>query len=319
MLIAEVLDGRIVRRLFQQRGITRLGAGLSTTGELSTASMDKTIELFHEFSIKIKEHNVEQIFAAATSAVREAKNASVLLERAHAAGIPLETISGKQEAEYTCLGIASSSSNLPSSMVIYDIGGGSTEFTYVYGNNSPQGSVIPASISISIGVVKLSDKYGFDKPTDAVVHARCIADIRKQLLDARLDMEKSFATTAVGIQEATGCIDSDYRLMGTAGSVTTIAAVELALAKYDPERVNQHILTQDRIATLLARLSPLTIDERLKFVGLEAGRADLMIPGMLMVLAIMDIFGQDTSLVSDYGLREGLAIAASNRSNGAQC
>ncbi|MDR2870696.1 MAG: hypothetical protein LBV04_09620 [Deferribacteraceae bacterium] len=290
LLIAEVSNGRIIKRLCSKRGITRLGAGLNATGQLSQESMDKTIALLEEFAADLDEYNVDMAFPVATSAVREASNGKEFLERAKRAGIWLAAIPGSKEAEYTYLGIASNMQELPKSAIIYDIGGGSTEFIYV-----KDGRVV-ADVSVPIGVVKLADKYGFDKPTEADTHRRCMSYIHEQL--CACDMITNFAQ------------DNATELIGTAGSVTTIAAVELGMTAYDAERINKHILTRVNVEKQLAMLAPMTAEQRIALPGLEAGREDLMIAGILMVLVIMDIFGSYESGISDNGLREGLAVAA---------
>ena len=288
LLIADVQNGKIVKSLFSGRGITRLGAGIAGTGRLSEASMDKTIDLFKQFHSEILKYKAEKVFAAATSAVREASNSADFIARAHSVGIPLKAISGDEEAKYTYLGVSATLADLPKSAVVYDIGGGSTEFIHV-----EKGEIVK-DISVPIGVVKLADKYGFDKPTDHVLHEECKAYLREVLAPMRA-----------------GMADAHGELIGTAGTVTTIAAVELGLEAYQPEKVNTHKLTDTGIETLLARVAALTPQERIKLPGLEAGREDLMIPGMILVDVIMELFGKRMSYVSDYGLREGLAIAAS--------
>lgn len=291
MIIAEVQNGKIIKKIDEGRGITRLGAGIDRTGRLSDASMQKTLDLFEEFSTKLKKHNVQHMFAAATSAVRETSNSEEFLKNAQQRGINLKTISGEEEARYTYLGVISELENIPEEIIIYDIGGGSTELTYV-----KKGSVI-YSESIPVGVVKLADKFSFADTVDKATQIECV-NYLTPIFGAVIDK-----ITALGADKPV--------LIGTAGSVTSISAIELGLKQYDPAKVNRHIITLDNMTKICNMLSSMTAQERLSIGDVVKGREDLLIPGCYIIEVIMKKIEVYKTSVSDNGLREGLAIAAS--------
>ncbi len=291
MLIAEVSDGRIVKTLYSGRAITRLGAGLAQTGRLSPTGAGKTLELFRSFKYAIDEYNVKHIFAAATSAVREASDSAEFLAAAKAVGIPLVTISGEEEARYTYKGVASGLEDACKPILIYDIGGGSTEVIYAGGGG------VRFAKSVPVGVVKLADRFDFSGVVSPAVISECSVYVNGLL---RPVFEE--------LRLVSGGFEGPP--VGTAGTVTAIAAVDMEMEIYDPEAVNRHILTCENLALISGRLSAVSAPERLAVKGVEQGREDLLIPGIVMIMEILGITGCDRSAVSDSGLREGLTVAA---------
>lgn len=169
-----------------------------------------------------------------------------------------------------------------------DIGGGSTELLLA------DGPRILASASTGLGVVKLTERFlKADPPDPGELEAlRHVAASRF----ARLLREEFHGLTREAV------------LVGTAGTVTSLAAVDLGLDPYDPDRVNGHRLTRERVAELLCRLASLPLARRREVRGLEAGRADVMVAGTAVCLAAMDALGAGSLLVSDGGLREGILL-----------
>jgi exopolyphosphatase/guanosine-5'-triphosphate,3'-diphosphate pyrophosphatase len=158
-----------------------------------------------------------------------------------------------------------------------------------------EGAVVEA-VSLKLGVVPLAERFPFPHRVDAARYASMLAEIRTRL--AR-ELPGSIARSSAGA------------LVGTAGTVTTLAALDLALAAYDAARVHGHRLTRAAVDRLLARLGTLTVAERGALPCLEPGRADLIVPGTAIVVATMEQLGVDALVVSDYGLREGIMDAAS--------
>lgn len=285
MLIADVSDGKINKIIDTARGITRLGGDLSHTGELSSTGVTKTLELFEIFREKIEQHHVDKVMAVATSAVREAKDSQSFLKKANKMGIPLVAISGDDEAYYTYLGVSSIFGG--QDCIIYDIGGGSTELIFV-----KDGKVVD-SYSVPLGVVKLADRFDFEsEPTEETI-ALC--------------EEYVITNFAPAFSEGNYGIDT---IIGTAGSVTSVAAIDLKMHKYDPSIINGYSLDIETLNRIQMQLSSTPASERLKITGVEVGREDLLIPGILIIKGIMAFAGVKKSVVSDYGLREGLTIAA---------
>jgi exopolyphosphatase/guanosine-5'-triphosphate,3'-diphosphate pyrophosphatase len=201
----------------------------------------------------------------------------------------VEVISGDEEARLTLRGLAC---GLPlgGTTVAFDVGGGSTEYVLA------RDATLLAAVSLVLGVVPLAERFPFPDRLDPMRYATMLREIRAQL--AR-ELPASIAD--VGIDE----------LVGTAGTVTTLAALDLELSHYDPERVHGHRLTRAAIDRLLARLGVLTVAERGALPCLEPGRADLIIPGTAIVVATMERLGVDALVVSEYGLREGIMELAS--------
>ncbi|HET7343299.1 MAG TPA: hypothetical protein VFL90_17665, partial [Methylomirabilota bacterium] len=169
-----------------------------------------------------------------------------------------------------------------------DIGGGSTEYILARGDHAT------AAVSLRLGVVDLAERHPFPGPVEparyralqAEVAARLAAELPAEIRQARL-----------------------ARLVGTAGTATTLAALDLGLAAYDPPRVQGHTLTRAAVERLLARLGALSVTERAALPCLEPGRADLIVPGTAIVLATLDLTAAGAMVVSDWGLREGILLS----------
>jgi exopolyphosphatase/guanosine-5'-triphosphate,3'-diphosphate pyrophosphatase len=176
--------------------------------------------------------------------------------------------------------------------VIFDIGGGSTEFTLV------RDGAIVASASVRLGVVPLAERHPFPAAVERARYAAMSAEIGAQL---RRELPRAIAEAGLA------------GLVGTAGTVTTLAALDIGLAVYDGARVQGHRLTRAAVSALRDRLAGLTLAERAALPCLEPGRADLIVPGVAIVEETMALVGLEILLVSDAGLREGLMADAVER------
>jgi exopolyphosphatase/guanosine-5'-triphosphate,3'-diphosphate pyrophosphatase len=288
MLIAEVEDKRIKRELAKGRGITRLAASISSTRQLSEESMAKTYSLLFDFYKLIAEYSAENVFAVATSALREAENAPVFLQGAKDIGIDVKIISGEDEALYNFCGIQAFNPDLEN-FLVFDIGGGSTELTL-----SRSGKIV-SLFSVPIGVVKLCDIFGFSGVNTAEKRTKAEAYINYAF-------EKSFNQ----LKEETG----DFSLIGSAGTVTSLAAFTLALPKFDSASIDRFNINLNILDDIEHKLNGLYPEEILEEQGVEKGREDLLAPGALLVKTILKGLGKDSCRVSVHGLREGLVINA---------
>jgi exopolyphosphatase/guanosine-5'-triphosphate,3'-diphosphate pyrophosphatase len=230
---------------------------------------------------------VEQVRASATSAVRDAVNGRTFVDAVfQKTGIKLVVIDGDAEARLTLKGVLSGLDSESGTLVVLDVGGGSTEFTV-----SSHGS--PAYIkSMPVGVVRLTE--GFPTSIEMIERVRTVID--------QLENELSSA----GI-----IISRDCELVGTAGTATTIAAIKLKMDDYDYRKVNNFIVSRGDIDEIFQRLSLITPRERLTIKGVEKGREDLIIAGLVIIISVMDRFGFNRLKVSDFGLLEGLALSDS--------
>lgn len=285
LLVAEVDNGKIEKILYADRQITRLAENLIYTHKLSSAAIDRTIgalKTFKDICDKFRPHKIKIV---ATSAAREAENSNLFLNKAKEIGFDIELIDGKEEGYYTYLGVASVVNLVDKKSVIFDIGGGSTEIIYTERGN------ITNINSTAMGVVKIANAFNLNNIVD--VHTK---DGICSFIKEHLQILCPSFTPEI--------------LVGTAGTVTTIAAIDLEMEKYDCTLINNYKLEYENIVKIYEKLASLPAKERLTVKGLEKGREDLIIAGILMVLEILEHFSKDYLIVSDYGLREGLAIAA---------
>jgi exopolyphosphatase/guanosine-5'-triphosphate,3'-diphosphate pyrophosphatase len=194
-------------------------------------------------------------------------------------------VSGEDEARLTIRGVLAGLPGLVAPLLAFDIGGGSTEFILWDGER------VVAATSLRLGVVPLAERHPFPGPVPPDRYRDLEDEVRRQL--AR-ELPPALADARVAT------------LVGTAGTATTLAALDLGLEAYDPARVQGHRLTRAGVARQLARLSALSVDGRGALPCLEPGRADLIVPGVAIVVAAMERLGMDAMLVSDWSLREGI-------------
>jgi len=285
LLVAEA-QGQAWRPLLESQRVTRLGQGQAAAGRLCEAPMDRTLGVLTDFVAAAEGLGAAPIRIVATSAVREAPNGADFAARVRAAtGHAVEILSGEDEARLTLLAVRRSLPWIPEPFVLLDIGGGSTEFV-LCSEGRPA-----AAVSLTLGVVPLTEEF---MDAGAVDWTR-LAVMRRRIQE-RLAREVPAAIAAAGART----------LVGTAGTVTALAALDLGLAAYDADRVHGHRLTRAAVEALLARLGGLTLEERSRLPCLEPGRADVLIPGIALCLAAVDRLGFDSLLVSDRGLREGI-------------
>jgi exopolyphosphatase/guanosine-5'-triphosphate,3'-diphosphate pyrophosphatase len=274
------------RAVDQAQRVTRLGERQGALGALQPAPMSRTLDTVVEFVRRAEALGAGRVRITATSAVREAANRAAFVARLEAAtDRAVEVLSGEDEARLTLLGVRSGLPGLADAFVLLDIGGGSTEVTLARDGR------LERAVSLRLGVVALAEQHPGDGRFDAESLARLRAEIT-----ARLRAEVPDALAAAGAP----------RLVGTAGTVTTLAALDLGLATYDAERVQGWTLARAAIERVLHRLSGLSHAERATVPCLEPGRADVIVPGIAICLAAMDRLGFDALTVSDRGLREGI-------------
>jgi len=274
------------RPLLETQRVTRLGEGQAARGALGGAPMRRTTHVVAEFVERARALGAAEIRIVATSAVREASNRDDFVAAVReACGRSVEVISGEEEARLTLLGVSAGLPALGGSFLLFDIGGGSTEFV-VAESARPAGLV-----SLRLGVVALAERHTDAGPVDVRQLAR---------LEAAIDQALS-----AGLVPAISAARSP-ELVGSAGTVTTLAALDLELRAYDAARVQGHRLTKRAVEVQLTRLAGLTVSERAALPCLEPGRADLIVPGAAICLAVLTHLDFDSLIVSDRGLREGI-------------
>jgi exopolyphosphatase/guanosine-5'-triphosphate,3'-diphosphate pyrophosphatase len=270
--------------------VTRVGEGLTATGRLGDAPMERTLSVVAEYVERARRAGAA-VRIIATSAVREAANGAAfaaMVERR--TGAAVRVVSGEDEARLTVLGILRGlDAARAGALLAFDIGGGSTEFTLA------RDGAVERAVSLRLGVVPLAERFPFPGRVDPLRYRALEDGVRAQL--AR-ELPEAIRSARVP------------HLVGTAGTVTTLAALDLGLTRYDATRVQGHRLSRAAIEGLLARLGALGVAERAALPCLEPGRADLIVPGTAIVLASLDVLALDAVLVSDWGLREGIIADA---------
>jgi exopolyphosphatase/guanosine-5'-triphosphate,3'-diphosphate pyrophosphatase len=292
LLIADLLPGGRLKELRSERRILRLGEGVDQTKRLSNAAMDRVIHCLKEWRDVIDGYRVEACTAVATSAVRDAANRDEFLYRLKSeARFEVELISGEEEARRTLLGIRSGLPHGVTDVLALDIGGGSTEFILDRPGENP------VVRSIDIGVVRLCERLlCHDPPTD------------EEVRQARewVARETKAAVTGMGnYQTAT--------FVGTAGTITSLAAMAQNLPDYEPARIHNYKLQLSTIQELEQTLLSRKKADRAGLPGLEKGREEVIAAGAIIIRTIMETLGMSNLLVSDLGLREGVLIDLAKR------
>lgn len=288
LLIMEVDDAGSFKEVGSERVICRLGEGINSEKKLLPHRMDLTLDVLQRFRGQCLTHGDIPIRAVATSAVREASNREEFVHLARErAGLDVEVISWEEEARLTVEGVFW---KLPSSgkTLIFDIGGGSTEFIF------SQDKQVLASAGTALGVVRLTEQFISQHPVNAREYQNLKNHIREQLDRVHFRLGEP----------------SPEKLIGTAGTVTTLAAMDRNLFPYDPEKIHGLVLPLDNIQRLFENLKSKSLEQRLEIPSLERGREDLIIAGTALILEIMEIFHCSQLTVSEYSLREGILLQA---------
>jgi exopolyphosphatase/guanosine-5'-triphosphate,3'-diphosphate pyrophosphatase len=285
--------------IYADRKITRLGQDLDRTGMLSREAEVRSLNVLGDFSGNIRRHAARYTAVIATSALRNASNAASFIEEVHTrTGLDIRVISGEEEARLTLVGVSRTlkesgglqSDAIESAMVV-DIGGGSTEIIIT----RPASAATMASLPL--GAVYLTDRYIKNDPPKPAELSLLRRAIRENL------------------EQCDGMMISGppKTLVGTAGTITTLAAMDLRLAEYDPGKINGHVLAGETVNAIVQQLSESTLSERRTLPGLETGREDIILAGAVVTQEIMERFGFSTMLVSDWGLREGIVLDLYNK------
>jgi exopolyphosphatase/guanosine-5'-triphosphate,3'-diphosphate pyrophosphatase len=286
LMLAEARGGVWAdRRVFQH--IPRLSEALTDGGRFAPAALQRAWEALSDFDAKIKAAGAQKVLAGATMAARiSAEGPSFMAEMHRRFGWETKILTGQEEAALSAAGVLTGLAPLPAEALIFDIGGRSTEFI------AARGGRIEKSRSLAMGVVELTERFLGD-PARPDQLAALAASVRKTLRAADF--------SDVGPAPV---------LVGTAGTVTTVAALLLDLKEYRPELVNNARLEQSAVAALLAALAAEPVAARVEKYGLHPRRADAIVAGLVLVLEILGNFRQPFLLASDNGLLEALWLKA---------
>jgi exopolyphosphatase/guanosine-5'-triphosphate,3'-diphosphate pyrophosphatase len=274
--------------------ITRLGEGVDRTGALVPEAVDRTVTVLAEYRDVMDRLGVPagRVRMSATSASRDASNRDEFFDAAEAVvGVRPELLSGDDEARLSFLGATSDLRPDQGPFLVFDLGGGSTEF--VYGTTGPEGS-IEGALSLDVGCVRLSERFlQLDPPAPEDLTA-AITFTQTWLDDVLREIPQvAEAKTVVGL----------------AGTVNTVAAVEQGLAVYDRDAIHHFVLTKAAAEDVFRTLATESRADRVHNPGLEEARADVIVGGCCALVAIYRTFALEEILVSEADILDGLALS----------
>jgi exopolyphosphatase/guanosine-5'-triphosphate,3'-diphosphate pyrophosphatase len=291
LLIAEVDANTIIQRIHYEHKIARLGEGLQRTGMLSDAGMQRALLVFSSMKAVCQQHGIAaiDIYAVATAAIREATNGSKFVAEVEAKfGLCIQVISGEHEAR---LALAGARLGLPSEvgdeMCLFDIGGGSTEFTRVFQGQARD------SHSLKLGVVRLTEQWVDPLPVE-----KAYGQMKRAVIPFLENLESFWGKDVTRPQY----------LVGTAGTVTTLAAIAQGMQTYVADQIDGYVMTRSRFNHLRDKLLNMTNQERLTIPALEKGREDVIIAGIAVIDVLFECWHYDALISVDSGLLEGLLL-----------
>jgi exopolyphosphatase/guanosine-5'-triphosphate,3'-diphosphate pyrophosphatase len=293
LLVADVGDDDAVTELERLTKVTRLGDRVDETGRLAEDAMARVLDALAGYRALIDQHAATTTAAVLTSAVRDAANGAEFAARVRDEyGLDARTIPGDEEARLTYLGATSERrADNATPTVVIDIGGGSTEFVVGTGHE------VGFHVSTQTGVVRHTERHiATDPPTRAELDA-VAADVRS-IFEKKVPAEIRESTRAA---------------IAVAGTATSLAAIDLDLVCYDPNRVHRHSLSLQTCSEILERLAALPERERRRVHGLHPDRAATIVAGVVMLIEALRAFGLDSTEVSEHDILRGAALEAVQR------
>jgi exopolyphosphatase / guanosine-5'-triphosphate,3'-diphosphate pyrophosphatase len=289
VLVARPIDGKL-DVLERRNTITRLGQGVGASGRLAPEAIERTLDCLRGYREALDRHGVERVRVAATSASRDAANRDEFFDAVERlVGTRPELLSGDEEGRLSFLGATRELDPATGPFLVVDIGGGSTELSV--GSDRVEGVM-----SVDIGCVRLTEKFLLHDPPQPEELTACIS-----LSEAYLD---DVVREIPAVAEA-------RTLVGLAGTITTVAAVEIGLETYDRDRIHHFHLTRDAAEDVFRTLATESRADRIHNPGLEEARADVIVAGCCVLVAVFRHFGFDEMIVSESDILDGLALSLS--------
>lgn len=298
LLVAET-DGERTETLDRRMVITRLGEGVDESKHLAPGAVERTAVALHGYREAIEALGPAGVRAAATSAVRDAVNGVKFLDLAEdILGSRPEVLPGSDEARLSFLGAVSDIGEVDGPVLVFDIGGGSTELIVGRTGTAPAdggkgpGEAEFATRSVNVGCVRMSERFLTTDPPSPLAVGRMESFIVNQLKPEIDGIKPGGLVLGVGL----------------AGTVTTICGINQGLAEYDTDRIHHSRLERTGVEEIFRKLASVGIEERKKAMGLEPGRADIIVGGTAVLRAVMDLAGLDEILVSEKDILDGLVL-----------
>ncbi len=294
LLIAQFdAQGKIIP-LVEKAEITRLGQGLSETGILNEEAMERTLFALRQFTDLCHRNQVSAIACIGTEALRLAHNSKEFVDRVKKqCGFVLEIIPGKKEAELAYLSAILDFEDHYSNLVVLDIGAGSTEIIWPLENDGSTAKL--QAISMRMGSVRFTEEF---------IHSDPISDLDFKTLSEKI--EEKLTKDLDPLPKPWIQSQAPLTLIGLAGTLTTLSAIDQALPVYEHERIQGAKLSFTRLEQLIQNLRSKPLAERKQMPGMEPKRADVLLAGAVILEKVMQKLGVKEVVVSDHGIRYGL-------------
>ena len=270
--------------LVDRAKVTRLGEGIAETGDIAPAAIERTVAAIATMATEARSNRASALVAVGTMGMRSAGNSDDFIARVRGqTGVTIEVIPGEEEARLAYLAAVAGLGLTDGRRVVFDTGGGSTQFTI------GDGRTVDEQFSVDVGAVRLTSEFG----------------LGERLSRERLD------EAMIAIAGEFGRLDgltSPDALVGMGGAITNMTAVMLGLAPYDPEVVQGTVLTRAAVDRQIELYRSYDVEQRREIVGLQPKRADVILAGACVVRTVMDKLGMNALTVSDRGLRHGVLL-----------
>jgi exopolyphosphatase / guanosine-5'-triphosphate,3'-diphosphate pyrophosphatase len=281
--LGERAPGGAWRAVVDRADLTRLGEGLEASGEIAPEALERTTTAISGMVDEAREHGALAIAAVGTAGLRIAHNSDDVIAAIESrTGVAVEVISGEEESRLAYVAAkAGLGLHGEGSLVVFDTGGGSTQFTF------GTGPLVDERFSVDVGAVRYTERFGLDGPVSQDV------------------LRKAFAAIAADLSRIHGRPAPDA-LVGMGGAMTNIAAVKYAMATYDPDVVQGTVLDRAEIDRQIELYRTRDVEGRRQVRGLQPKRADVILAGACIVRTVLEELGQSSLTVSDRGLRHGV-------------
>lgn len=290
LLVADVDENGVIHPIKHLQRFPRLGKDVGRQGIIHPSAFERIAQVVSEYNNLSKQLGAEKVIACATSAVRDSANKKEFITYIKTtSGLDVEVLSGENEALWSYRGAISGFPSLDKKAVVLDIGGGSTEITYFLPNKKNSKPLFQCH-SLQIGSVRLSERYfKHDPPSESELQSAIQAIMQE--------------FSRVSFPEL-----ASFQLVGVAGTVTTLACLELKLMEFDIEKVSGFKMSRDTVGIWTRKLSSLQSNEIRTLSNTTEGREDILTAGVLILNEFMKHFGFESVVVSERGLRYGLVI-----------
>lgn len=292
LLIASVDEQGNITEKQRAMAICDLGQGVDETHQLNPAAIERVGEAIDGFVASVKQCEAVEglsipVMVVATSATRDAKNASALIQRLAQAGVTLQVIPGEKEAELSFMGTSSAFPG--NNVVVIDPGGGSTEII------AGQAGLAPSfAHSFNVGCRRLTDRFLKHDPP-----------LKKELEQASQWVAQEMSSYIKQLHSM-NCFCG--LVIAVAGTATSMVSIREKMAVYDPKRVHGSVVTRDDVNTILQKLASISLAERQHIVGLEPKRAPVIVAGTLILQQIMELSGVNSFIVSESDILQGIIL-----------